>query len=105
MSNKLIKDQIALLEGFSAPQNKHSLQKKKKKAPDALTKIQVLRKERQQEKEKNQNKNINYLTYKPAVKPRKSSKKMLRLALKKKNGDKKPKKTNPTVHNTADNRK
>jgi hypothetical protein len=79
MSNKLIKDQIALLEGFSAPQNKHSLQKKKKKAPDALTKIQVLRKERQQEKEKNQNKNINYLTYKPAVKPRKSSKKMLRL--------------------------
>lgn len=78
MSNKLIKDQIALLEGFSAPQNKHSLQKKKK-APDALTKIQVLRKERREEKQKNHNKNINYLTYKPAVKPRKSSKKMLRL--------------------------
>lgn len=80
MSNKLIKDQIALLEGFSAPQNKHSLQKKKKKkTPDALTKIQVLRKERKEEKEKIQNKNINYLTYKPAVKERKSSKKMLRL--------------------------
>jgi len=84
MSNKLIKDQIALLEGFSAPQNKHSMLKKKKKkaAPDALTKIQILRKERQAEKEKIQNKNINYLTYKPAVKPRKSSRKMLRLVSK-----------------------
>lgn len=79
MSNKIIKDQMALLEGLSAPKSKHTTQKKKKKSGDVLTKIQVLRKERQEEKEKTQNKNYNYLTYKPTVKPRKSSQKMLRL--------------------------